>query len=73
MRFLGIRTRDELSKSWGKIVGIEKRGHVIDRFRILLDSGVTVSRTREELFAKPERKLTHLSLAWDRDSVIAVK
>ena len=73
LRFLGIRTRDEMSKSWGKIIGIEKRGHVIERFRIQLDSGVIVAATREELFVKPKRKLMHLALAWDRDAEVATK
>lgn len=68
MKFLGMRIRDELSKSWGQIVGVEKRGYVIQRFCILLDGGFLVKRTREDLFVKPDRKLMHLSLAWDRDA-----
>lgn len=63
-----MRVRDELSKSWGQIVGVEKRGYVIDRFRIQLDSGVIVARTRADLFVKPKRKPMHVSLAWDRDA-----
>ena len=51
-----MRIRDELSKSWGQIVGVEKRGYVIQRFCILLDGGFLVKRTREELFVKPDRK-----------------
>lgn len=68
MKFLGVRVRDELSKSWGQIVGVEKRGHIIQRFRIQLDSGVIVMRTREDLFVKPNRKPMHVALAWDRDA-----
>lgn len=68
MKFLGVRVRDELSKSWGQIVGVDKRGYVIERFRIQLDSGVIVARTRAELFVKPKRKPMHMSLAWDRDA-----
>ena len=69
MKFLGMRIRDELSKSWGQIVGVEKRGHVIQRFCILLDSGFLVKRTRADLFVKPDRKPIYMSLAWDRNAV----
>lgn len=68
MKFLGVRVRDELSKSWGQIVGVKKTGYVIERFHIKLDSGVIVARTREELFVKPKRRPMHVSLAWDRDA-----
>jgi len=67
LNFIGVRTRDVLSKSWGLIVGVKKRGNIIERYRIQLDSGVIVSRTREELFSKPKKKHTHMSLAWNRD------
>ena len=68
MKFLGLRVWDEFSKSWGQIVGVEKTGYVIQRFRIYLDSGVEVKRSREDLFVKPKRKPLHMKLAWDRDA-----
>ena len=68
MIFLNVRVRDALSKSWGRIVGIARRGNVIQCFRIELDSGVIVERTRAELFTREKRKALHLRLAWDRDT-----
>ena len=67
MIFLGIRVKDVLSKSHGKIIEVIKRGNVIESFRIQLDSGHIVTRSRDELFKKEKKKPLFIHLAWDAD------
>ncbi|QMU62290.1 MAG: hypothetical protein GKR92_11525 [Gammaproteobacteria bacterium] len=67
MIFLGIRVQDVLSKSHGKIIEVIKRGNIIESFRIQLDSGHIVTRSRDELFMKEKRKPLFMHLAWDAD------
>lgn len=54
--FIGIRTHDDLSKSSGVIIGVEKKGFAVHGFRILLDSGVIVIRGSEQLFVQKTKK-----------------
>ena len=72
MIFLGIRVEDVLSKSHGKIVEVVNRGNIIESFRIQLDSGHIVTRSRDELFMqeKKKRKPLFMHLAWDADKQI---
>ena len=67
MIFLGIRVQDVLSKSHGKIIEVIKRGNLIESFRIQLDSGHIVTRSRDELFMQEKRKPLFMHLAWDAD------
>lgn len=71
MIFLGIRVQDVLSKSHGKIIEVIKRGNLIESFRIQLDSGHIVTRSRDELFAKEKkRKPLFMHLAWDAEKEV---
>ncbi len=67
MIFLGIRVKDILSKSHGKIIAVIKRGNIIESFRIQLDSGHIVTRSRDELFAKEKKKPLFMHIAWNAD------
>lgn len=67
MIFLGFRVQDVLSKSHGKIIKVIKRGNLIESFRIQLDSGHIVTRSRDELFMQEKRKPLFIHLAWDAD------
>ena len=67
MIFLGIRVQDVLSKSHGKIIEVNKCGNIIESFRIQLDSGHIVTRSRDELFTQEKRKPLYMHLAWDAD------
>ncbi len=70
MIFLGIRVKDVLSKSHGKIIEVIKRGNIIESFRIQLDSGPIVTRSRDELFTKEKRNPLFMHVAWDADQDI---
>lgn len=71
MIFLGIRVQDVLSKSHGKIIEVIQRGNIIESFRIQLDSGHIVTRTRDELFMQEKkRKPLFMHLAWDADKEV---
>ena len=68
MNFVGTRVWDALSKSWGHIVDVGKRGNVVERFRIQLDCGIIVTRTRAELFMPEHRRSLSVRLAWNRET-----
>jgi hypothetical protein len=72
MIFLGIRVQDVLSKSHGKVIEVIKCGNIIKSFRIQLDSGHIVTRSRDELFMqeKKKRKPLFMRLAWDADKEV---